>query len=123
MVTVRIYSSPDFDATSLNPSSVKLTNGSGKGTSLARTGGGLLYWDPTLDLNGDGLLDVMAKFRRDEMLANGDLQMNTSELQLKGDLAECGEVLGKAPVKVKVLPKNSSAASALSTPDPTDPTP
>jgi PKD repeat protein len=113
MVIVRIYSRQGLDATALNPSSIKLTNGSGRGTSLARTGGGLWTWHPDADLNGDGLLDVVAHFRRDEMLKNGDLDMSTTKLTLKGEVGECGDALGSAPVRVKVHAKPASAASSL----------
>jgi PKD repeat protein len=112
-VTVEIYSRPDFDATRVNPSSVKLTNGSGRGTSIARTGGGLWQWDTSKDMNGDGLLDAVADFRRDEMLDNGDLQMNTTSLTLKGEVGTCGEVAGSAEVRVKVIAKDKSAGSTL----------
>jgi hypothetical protein len=120
MVTVRAYSSPDLNVTTLNAASIVLTNGSGKGTTIARTGGGLLQWNADGDLNGDGLLDVEMKFRRDELIKNDDLQMNTTKLMLKGSIdeslsaaGECGDVLGSADVRVKVKAKNGSAASPL----------
>jgi PKD domain len=115
-MSVKIFSRPGVDATAINPSSVRLTNGTGRGTPLARTGGGLWQWKTDADLNGDGLRDADAQFNRDEMLANGDLQMNTTKLLLKGDLGECGEVLGSADVVVTVKAKDKSAASSMQTP-------
>ncbi|MFN2566900.1 MAG: PKD domain-containing protein, partial [Gemmatimonadaceae bacterium] len=99
MITVRIFSRDDLDATALNPDAIRLTNGSGSGTQLARSGG-RLHWHADADLNGDGRLDVSAGFRRDELIANGDLTPNTAALSLSGEVGTCGDVLGKAPVRV-----------------------
>jgi PKD repeat protein len=100
MVTVRIYSRDGLDATALNPDAIRLTNGSGHGTQLARNGSGRWHWNADADLNGDGRLDVSAGFRRDELIANGDLTPNTAELSLSGEVGSCGDALGKAPVRV-----------------------
>ena len=114
MITVRIFSRQDFDATTLNPDMVRLTNGSGLGTTLARTGGGLwLYWRTDGDVNGDGLADVVAQFRRDEMLKNEDLDMYTTKLLLKGQVGQCGEALGSDNVRVKVAGKPATAGSSM----------
>jgi PKD repeat protein len=113
MITVRIYSRQGLDATALNPDAVRLTNGYGRGTSLARTGGGLWYWDASADLNGDGLLDVSAGFRRDDLLKNGDLSLNSLELKLSTRVGECGDVAGAAPIRVKVVAKEKSAAASM----------
>jgi hypothetical protein len=120
LVTVRAYSSSDLNVATLNAASMVLTNGTGRGTTIARTGGGLLHWSADGDLNGDGLLDVEMKFRRDELVKNDDLQMNTTKLMLKGSIdeglsatGECGDVLGSADVRVKVKAKNGSAAAPL----------
>jgi hypothetical protein len=99
MITVRIYSRDGLDATTLNPTAIRLTNGSGSGTRLARSGV-QLHWNADADLNGDGRLDVSAGFRRDELIANGDLTPSTGELSLSGEVGTCGDVLGKAPVRV-----------------------
>jgi PKD repeat protein len=100
MVTVRIYSRDGLDATALNPDAIRLTNGSGQGTQLARSGSGRWHWSADADLNGDGRLDVSAGFRRDELIANGDLTPGTAELSLSGEVGSCGDALGKAPVRV-----------------------
>ena len=98
MVTVRIYSRDGLDATALRPDAIRLTNGSGSGTQLARSSG-QFHWNADADLNGDGRLDVSAGFRRDELIANGDLTPSTAELSLSGEVGSCGDVLGKAPVR------------------------
>jgi PKD repeat protein len=113
MITVRIFSRPGLDASALSPNSIRLTGGAGKGTQLARTGGGLWQWKADEDLNGDGQFDVTAGFRRDELIANGDLNLQSTELKLVGVLGDCGDVLGKAAVRVKVQAKDKSAASSL----------
>ena len=102
MITVRIYSRDGLDATALSPDAVRLSSGSGTGTQLARTGG-RLHWNAGADLNGDGRPDVSAGFRRDELMANGDLTASTRELSLSGEVGTCGDVLGKAPVRVLAL--------------------
>jgi hypothetical protein len=113
MITVRIFSRADLDATALNPDAVKLSGEKGRGTQLARSGGGLWQWNTDSDVNGDGLRDVVAGFRRDELVANGDLTLNSTELRLTGLIGSCGDVLGKAAVSVKVNAKEKSTASAL----------
>jgi hypothetical protein len=113
MITVRIFSSATLNAASLNPDQVKLTGEKGRGTSLARTGGGLWMWNSDNDENGDGLVDVVAQFRRDDLIKNGDLNLDTKELSLTGQVGECGEVLGKGAVSTKVNAKDKSAASAM----------
>ncbi|MDQ3996736.1 MAG: PKD domain-containing protein [Gemmatimonadota bacterium] len=99
MITVRIFSRDGLDATALRPDAIRLTNGSGSGTQLARSGEHL-HWNADADLNGDGRADVSAGFRRDELIANGDLTPSTVELSLSGEVGNCGDVLGKAPVRV-----------------------
>ena len=100
MITVRILSRDGLDATALRPEAIKLTNGNGSGTSLARTGDGF-HWDASADLNGDGRLDVTAGFRRDELIANGDLAPGANQLKLSGEVGSCGDVLGSALVYAK----------------------
>ncbi len=106
MITVRIYSRDGLDATALRPDAIRLTNGSGSGTQLARTGG-RSHWNTDADLNGDRRPDVSAGFRRDELIANGDLTPGTGELSLSGEVGTCGDVLGNSPVRV--LPQRGRA--------------
>jgi hypothetical protein len=113
MITVRIFSRDGLDATTVNPDAVKLYGENGRGTQLARTGGGLWQWNTDADLNGDGLRDVVAGFRRDELIANGDLTLDSTELRFTGQIGDCGDVLGKGAVRVKVNAKGKSAASSL----------
>jgi PKD repeat protein len=113
MITVRIFSSATVNAASLNPDQVKLTGEKGQGTSLARTGGGLWMWNAENDENGDGRVDAVAQFRRDELIRNGDLTLDSKELRLLGPIGECGDVLGKSTVSVKVNAKDKSTAAAL----------
>jgi PKD repeat protein len=100
MITVRIFSRDGLDATALRPEAIKLTNGNGSGTALARKGNGF-HWEVSADLNGDGRLDVTAGFRRDELVANGDLAPGANQLELSGELGNCGDVLGSALVYAK----------------------
>jgi hypothetical protein len=113
MISVKIFSRPGLDATALNPNSIKLYGANGRGTQLARTGGGLWHWNAGADLNGDGLLDVSAGFRRDELIANGDLNLTSTELRLGGEVGSCGEVSAKAAVRAKVNAKDKSTAASL----------
>ena len=100
MITVRIYSREGLDATALRPELITLTNGNGSGTPLARNGSAF-HWDASTDLNGDGRLDVSAGFRRDELVANGDLVPGANKLSLSGELGSCGDVLGSSVLHVK----------------------
>jgi hypothetical protein len=113
MIAVRIFSNATVNAATLNPDQVKLTGEKGKGTSLARTGGGLWMWNADNDENGDGRPDVVAQFRRDELVKNGDLTLDSKELRLTAPTGDCGDVLGKGAVSVKVNAKEKSAAAAL----------
>jgi PKD domain-containing protein len=112
-VTVEVFSRSGFDATALNPSSLRLTNGSGRGTPVAKSKEGEWKWKTDDDRNRDGLLDGVAEFERDDMLANGDLQLETTKLTFKGQVGQCGEVAGSAEVRVKVKAKDKSAGSSL----------
>lgn len=101
MITVQIFSRDGLDATALRADAIRLTNGKGSGTPVARSGDEL-HWKLE-DLNGDGRLDVSAGFRRDELVANRDLAPGGNQLSLSGELggSRCGDVLGKSLVYVK----------------------
>lgn len=103
LVTVYVYSSANFDATSIDPASVRLTNGAGKGTPVAskkrRKGE---EWEMKVShLNRDRLRDVKLRFNRNALIANGDLTGGTVSLTLVGRAGTCAYVGATAPVVVK----------------------
>ena len=103
VVTVYLFSTPTFDATKIDPATVYLTNGTGKGTGIAverQRKGGDVWEVKTAKLNNDGLPDVKLSFSRNELAANGDLTLNTSSLTLVGRVGTCVNVTATAPVAV-----------------------
>jgi hypothetical protein len=103
LVTVYLYSHAGFDATTIDPSSVRLTNGSGKGTTVALKRGKKRgnEWEMKVGhLNGDRLRDVKLRFSRSALMANGDLNASTTSLTLTGRAGTCVGVTATAPVYV-----------------------
>jgi hypothetical protein len=103
MVTVYVYSTPEFDATSIDPSSVRLTNGSGKGTPLAKKRKRKNdEWEIRVKhLNNDRLRDVKLSFSRSALIANGDLTPSTTSFSVVAKAGSCAYIAATAPVWVK----------------------
>ncbi|WP_434044458.1 MULTISPECIES: PKD domain-containing protein [Sorangium] len=98
-ITAHVLSTPAFDATRLRVDTVRLTNLAGSGTSVATLPGGHWHALPA-DINGDGRLDMALFFRRADLIASGDLTLDTTALHLVADAADCRQVLGSQPVRV-----------------------
>jgi subtilisin family serine protease len=97
---VAVLSSPDFDATDLDPASLLLGATAGSGVPVASRPNGTLY--ATIeDINGDGLPDLLLHFEIPALVDSGDLTEATMELVLSGFLQDgCTNVAGSAPVRV-----------------------
>lgn len=100
VVPVAILSSADFDATTIDPATVTLGNDANPDTPVAMRKNGT-YHAAVEDVNEDGLLDLVVKFRVPELVANGDLTEATTSLTLQGFLQDgCTNFLGEDAVKV-----------------------
>lgn len=54
------------------------------------------------DVNGDGLIDLVARFRVQDLVDNGDMDATTTELVLRALLGDgCTHVLGSGPIDVR----------------------
>lgn len=102
MVTIEVLSTPTVDATTIVASIATLGNESGAETHVERRNNGT-YMTSVQDVNGDGLMDISLKFRRDELRSTGDLVEGTEHLVLLADLADGRQVRGV--YNVRTVPK------------------
>jgi hypothetical protein len=102
LVTVHLFSNATFDATAIDPASVRLTNGSGKGTPLAtrKSRRGDAWEMKVSHLNYDRLRDVKLRFSREALIANGDLTGSTVSLNLVSRAGTCAYVAATGSVIV-----------------------
>jgi hypothetical protein len=97
---VAVLSSADFDATQIDPATVTLGDEVGSDTPVAQRPNGR-YYAEVEDVNGDGLPDVVFRFRVPELVANGDLSEGTTSLVLRGFLGDgCTNFRGEQTVRV-----------------------
>jgi aqualysin 1 len=88
-----------YDAADFQLESIRITNGEGKGTPLARRSDGRPH--ATLqDVNGDGRLDLILHFEMSELRANGDISMTTQYLHVSGKLDDGWPATGAQRVRV-----------------------
>jgi astacin len=100
---VAILGSTDLDVTDLDPSSLTLGDESDPDTSIGQKNNGS-YEAYLEDVNGDGLMDLVVMFPVEDLVDGGDLTELSTELVLRGFLADaCTNVRG-ADV---VLPKGT----------------
>ena len=91
-LTTTILSSASFDARSLDPATVRLSNEVGAGTMVDRKSDGSWNWVSDRDVDGDGRMDAQFRFRRDDLVRNGDLSLTTTQLVLTGVAGACAQV-------------------------------
>lgn len=100
LLPVAVLSSATFDATTLNPATVVLGNGSGTDTPVAKRKNGR-YYTSVEDVNGDGRADLVLQFEIPALVANGDITLASTSLTLRGILANgCSNVSGTDAIKV-----------------------
>ena len=87
VLPVVVYSSADFDASSIDPATVTLGDEAGTDTPVAMRPNGT-YMAEVKDVNGDGLPDLELKFRVPDLVDNGDLTNTTTNLVLRGFLGD-----------------------------------
>lgn len=80
---VALLSEKNFDATTVDLSSITIANDSKPETPIMKKINGE-YMASFEDVNGDGLLDLMMHFDIHEMANNGDLTTDTQTLKLNG---------------------------------------
>lgn len=83
LLAVTLLSSPTFDATAVDVSSITLGDEMAADTHVAQRNNGI-YQASTEDVNGDGLPDLLLKFDVPTLYANGDLPDGITELALRG---------------------------------------
>ena len=86
---VAILSSATFDARLVNLASVRLGDETGSDTPVATQKG--KYITRVEDVNKDGRPDLVVTFSVPELIANGDLTMNTTSLVLRGFQSAAGD--------------------------------
>ncbi len=88
-----VFSTPEFDATTLDPSTLAL--GDSQLVQIATIARGSAE-----DVDGDGLLDVVLHFSASELVDGGAINANTTELLLTGGTTDGKTVFGKDQVRI-----------------------
>jgi hypothetical protein len=91
----------DFAAAAIDPETVTLGDGVGTDTPVASLRNGRLKMR-TRDVDGDGDMDMVFQFRTRELVENGDLGAETTELILMGETTEGQAFHG--PAEVRIVP-------------------
>jgi subtilisin family serine protease len=100
LLPVAVLSTATFDATTLDPATVTLGDGSGAETPVARRTNGR-YYASAEDVNGDRRRDLVLHFAVPALVANADLSLASTSLVLRGFLSDgCTNVSGSASVRV-----------------------
>jgi hypothetical protein len=96
---VAILTTPDFEATDVDPTTVTLGDEVGSDTPVRVKPNGTLHTAPQ-DVNGDGDLDRVFFFSTRALVANGDLTRSTTELVLRGQTKDGTPIRGVDAVRV-----------------------
>lgn len=87
LVSVAILSTPTFNATTADPSRIRLGNEAGADAPVARQNKGS-YHAKLEDVNRDGRADLVVMFDATQLAANGDIAVGTTQLVLRGFLGD-----------------------------------
>jgi murein DD-endopeptidase MepM/ murein hydrolase activator NlpD len=100
VIPVAILSSADFDATTIDPATLRLGDGADPDTPVATRPNGT-YQVHAEDANEDGVLDLVVHVRVNELVANGDLTPTTTSLVVRGFLTNgCTNFSGEDAVTI-----------------------
>jgi hypothetical protein len=88
-----VFSTPDFDATTLDVSTLQLGD-----PNLMQIAS--VVWGHAEDVDGDGLLDAVLHFSATELVDGGALDANTTELLLTGRTTAGTPIFGKDQVRI-----------------------
>ena len=102
-IVYAIVSSATFDATLVEPGSVRLGDEKGTDTPLARNADGSFKF-MLVDTNGDGRRDFYAYVNKAELKANGDLTLTTTSMTVLGGLKAPRTELFRGRDRVTVVP-------------------
>ena len=101
-LAVAILSSPTFDALTIDPGTVTLGDGVGAETPVAlRNGRDGRPRAKHKDVDKDGLMDLVLRFEKAEMVANGDLTPASVELVLQARDFGGTRFLGSDAISIK----------------------
>jgi len=99
VLPVAILSSSDFDASAVDPTTLRLGDDMPNTPVAERPNGTLMV--AVEDVNEDGLPDLVVHFRVQDLVANGDLTLTTTSLTLQGFLEDdCTNFLGEDEVRI-----------------------
>ena len=98
MLSVTLLSTDQVDATTVSIGTATLGDGAGIDTPVADRNDGTPR-ATAMDADGDGRLDLVVGFRRDELIANGDLTEGITRLVFHADLADGRQITGDAAVR------------------------
>ncbi len=100
VLAVAVLGSATFDATAIDPASLTLGDEALTDTHVVLKNNGT-YQTSLEDVNGDGIMDMVAKFDIPTLVANGDLTSASTSLVLRGFLADgCTNFRGEDVVTV-----------------------
>jgi thermitase len=97
VIPVTLFGGPRFTVSQFDVAYLTLGDGNGSEAQVALRGDD--YRSSVEDIDGDGVLDLVLKFSRDAVGANGDLQPGQRTLVVKGNVG-CRRVAGSQSVKV-----------------------
>ncbi|MBE1491647.1 S8 family serine peptidase [Plantactinospora soyae] len=105
-LAVTVFSTPELDATGLDPASVRLGRGDGgdpgRGVDVARWVGGAVLTGVT-DVDSDGRDDLRLYFDKEALRAGGHLGATSTELAISGRLRDGRPVGGSDAVAPQVV--------------------
>ena len=93
---VTIFGGPRFNAEQFDAANLTLGDGTGAEASVAIRGGD--YKAAIMDVDLDGVMDLVINFQRADLFANGDLKTGSTLLVLGGNIG-CRRVTGSQRVK------------------------